>query len=50
MEAGSYRTRLPAANAAADPAGGRDRTGRTAGAETAEPAKRASYGGRPGQA
>jgi len=47
MVAGSYRTRLPAANAGADPAVGRDRTGRTAGADAAEPAKYACGGGRP---
>lgn len=46
-EAGSYRTRLPAANAGADPADGRDRTARTAGADAAERAKCASRGGRP---
>ena len=47
MVARSYRTLLPTANARADPADGRDRTARTAGADAAEPAKYACGGGRP---
>lgn len=47
MVAGSYRTRLQAANAGADPADGRDRAARTVGADAAERAQDACGGGRP---